>query len=181
MRVLFGVVAALVLSAASATADDLGSHVRISDGNLRALKDQGAVRSETFRDLLVRLDTTSVLVFVDCEWFLPSGVAAHTAFMTVVDGLRYVRVAISCSLPPRLRLPMLAHELQHALEIGENPAVTDVDSMESYYESAGFEDYYQHIDRSFETSAAIAVQRRVEQELTGKPTKDDRTLPEPQP
>ena len=37
---------------------------------------------------------------------------------------------------------MLAHELQHALEIGENPAVTDVDSMESYYEGAGFQDQF---------------------------------------
>ena len=181
MRVSFVVVAALALSVASVSAADLGSHIRISDANLRELKDQGAVRSETFRELLVRLEATSVLVFVDCEWFMPSGVGGHTAFMTVVDGLRYVRVAIGCSLSARLRLIMLAHELQHALEIGENPAVTDVDSMESYYESAGFQDRYQRIDRSFETEAAIAVQRRVEQELSGKPMKDDRTQPEPQP
>jgi hypothetical protein len=105
-RALFGVIAAMALNVASVAAADIGSHVRISDGDLRALTDHGTTRSETLRALLVRLDTTSVLVFVDGDWFLPSGVAGHTALITVVEEVRYVRVVIGCSLPLRQRLPI---------------------------------------------------------------------------
>jgi hypothetical protein len=170
--VLRGVVVGVALSVASVAGVDIGSHVRISDGDLRVQTSRSAARSETLRSLLQQLDTTSVLVFVDCDWFLPSGVAGQTTFISALNGLRYVRVAIGCSLPLRQRLPILAHELQHALEIGENPAVTDVESMESYYEGAGFETYPRMPHRWFETDAAINVQRKVEQELDGRSLSD---------
>ena len=95
-RVVCGAAIAVGMASSvpSSFAADRGSNVRISDGELRALKDHGVARSETFRTLLARLDTASVLVFVDCDWFLPSGVGGHLALLTAVEGVRYVRVAI---------------------------------------------------------------------------------------
>ena len=70
-----------------------------------------------------------------------------------------------CSLTNRWQVSLLAHELQHALEIGRRPEVHNVDAMELLYESIGFPTVRDGSNRHFETEAAIAVQRAVNEEL----------------
>jgi hypothetical protein len=78
---------------------------------------------------------------------------------------RYVHINIRCWMSPRKRLAFLAHELQHALEIAESPGVVDADTMEAFYETVGFQTYTDGTHREFETKAALAVQRLVEEEV----------------
>ena len=130
--------------------------------------------SETFRTLVARLDGAPIQVFANCDSQLPEGLSGRLRFVSSVGGVRYVQVAVRCSLPPRRQLSFLAHELQHAVEIADNVEIADADSMESYYADVGFET---HVDnshhRSFETDAALSVQRRVERELKDKPTREE--------
>jgi len=89
-------------------------------------------------------------------------------FVTSVHGMRYVRVDIDCTLSPRRQIALLAHELQHALEIGERTDIHDAEGMELLYEEIGFQSFENGSHRSYETDAAKAIQRAVEDELGGR-------------
>jgi hypothetical protein len=88
-------------------------------------------------------------------------------FVTSVNDVRYVRVDINVTLAPRRQVALLAHELQHALEIAGRPEITDVEAMESVFEDIGFQSFEDGQHRSYETDAALEVQETVEQELGG--------------
>jgi hypothetical protein len=122
----------------------------------------GIARSKTFRWLVDQLDAAPIEVFAKCDSFMPDVLAGRLNFISSVSGVRYVQVAIRCTLTPRRQLSFLAHELQNVLEIASNPDIADADSMESYYSATGFQTHIDGIDqRSFETDAAISIQRRV--------------------
>jgi hypothetical protein len=82
-----------------------------------------------------------------------------------VGDTRLLRIAVDCSLTNRWQVSLLAHELQHALEIGRHRQVMDIVAMESLYESIGFPTSRDGTTRHFETEAAIVVQRAVNDEL----------------
>ena len=93
-------------------------HIRILDQELKALFEHGLEQSPTLRALVAEIEATPVLVFAECHFHLPSGVAGRLNFVTSVKGIRYVRVAVDCTLIPRWQVSLLAHEIQHALEVG---------------------------------------------------------------
>ena len=140
-------------------------HLRVLDSVLRSTFDHGIAQSPTLRELVAKIDRTSVLVFVDCEMHMPERIGAQLNFVTSVNGMRYVRVTIGCALAPRRQVALLAHELQHALEIGERPDITDVDTMESFYDGIGFQSFENGSHKGFETDAALAIQHTVEAEM----------------
>ena len=140
-------------------------HIRILDQGLKTLFEQGLEQSPTLRALVAELEATRVLVFAECHFHLPSGVAGRLNFVTSVKGIRYVRVAVDCWLTQRWQVSLLAHEIQHALEIGRHAEVVDVDAMESLYEGIGFATDRDGPARHFETDAAKAVQRAVLDEM----------------
>ena|SRR5688572_27971511 len=139
--------------------------LRVLDSILRSTFEHGIAQSPTLRELVAKIDLTSVLVFVDCELQMPERIGAQLNFVTTVNGVRYVRVTIGCALAPRRQVALLAHELQHALEIGERPDITDVDTMESFYDGTGFQSFENGTHKGFETDAALAIQQRVEEEM----------------
>jgi hypothetical protein len=159
------VLAALLLAAAPGAAADHDSHIRISDHGLKALVELGTVRSETFRELVAALESAPVLVFVECDLRLPPRLSARLSFVTSVATMRYVRVDIACAVPSRRQVPLLAHEFQHALEIGLASDITDLDSMEEHYESIGFQIYGDKAHKAFETDAALRVEQQVKDEF----------------
>jgi len=144
-----------------------GTHVRLFDPNLKLLLERGSVQSPTLRALIREVEATPILVFAECAVRLPSGVGARLNFVTTVRDVRYVRVGVDCSLTQRWQIALLAHEMQHALEVGQHPDVVDVEDMESLYEDIGFRTPRDGTLRHFESNAAIAVQRAVDHELGG--------------
>jgi hypothetical protein len=157
----------LTLVVPHAAAAQTAPHMRVLDRDLKALLERGVTQSPTLNALVAEIEATPLLVFVECGIRLPSGVGARTNFVTSVGETRLVRVAVDCSLTHRWQVSLLAHEIQHALEIGRRPEVLDVDAMESLYESIGFPTVRDGSTRHFETEAAIAVQRAVNEELGG--------------
>jgi hypothetical protein len=65
----------------------------------------------------------------------------------------------------------MAHELQHALEIGQRTDILDAEGMESLYEEIGFQSSDNGYHKSYETEAAKAVQRAVDNELGMRPAR----------
>jgi hypothetical protein len=173
-RAIAAAVLALACGVMPALAAERVTHVHVGDRELSALLDRGMAASETLRTIVERLDGAPIQVFANCDAQLPEGLSGRLRFLSSVGGVRYVQVTVRCSLPPGRQLSFLAHELQHAVEIADNVEIADADSMESYYADVGFET---HVDnshhRSFETDAAISVQRRVERELKNKSSRED--------
>ncbi len=167
------ITALLLTGAGTASADGASPHIRIRDRILRSLLDHGLAHSSTLNTLVAQIEESDVLVFVDCNLFLPSGVAARLTLVTSVGTMRYVRVEVRCSLQPRLQLAMLAHEFQHAVEVADTPAITDNDSMANFYEGIGFQTFTDGTHKAFETAAAIAMQKRVDEEVWGRPRTGD--------
>jgi hypothetical protein len=143
-------------------------HLRVFDRDLKALLERGMTQSPTLNKLVAEVEAMPLLVFVECSFRLPSGVGARTNFVTSVGDTRFLRVGVDCGLTQRWQVSLLAHEIQHALEIGRHRQVMDVDAMESLYENIGFPTIRDGSTRHFETDAAIAVQRAVHEELAGR-------------
>jgi len=161
-------VAALVLPALSvrpATAAEDVSDIRIRDRVLRSLVDVGTERSETFRGLVSAVEAAPLRVYVECDPQMPHSLSARLGFVSTVGSIRFVRVELSCTLPSRTQVSLLAHEFQHALEIGLTPDITDADSMEAHYEDVGFQTYRHGTHKGFETTAALSAGQRVSEEL----------------
>jgi hypothetical protein len=143
-------------------------HLRILDGPLKSLFEHGLIQSPTLRELADKVEAAPILVFVEGDIRMSERLGARLQFVTSVDGVRYVRVDINCTLAPRRQIALLAHELQHALEIAERPDIVDIEAMESMYEDIGFQSFENGRHRSFETRAAIDVQEIVDRELGGR-------------
>ena len=142
--------------------------VRVLDAHLKSLFDHGLTQSPTLRTLVDKVEASSILVFVDGDMRMPERFGAQTKFVTSVNDVRYVRVDINVMLAPRRQIALLAHELQHALEIADRPEIQDVEAMELFYEDAGFQSFDDGRHRGFETDAALEMQEAVERELGGR-------------
>lgn len=155
----------LVLLTPQISSAQTAPRIRVLDPVMRELFEQGVAQSPTLRGLAETVQAGSILVFVECDIRLPAHLGARLTFVTSVNALRYVHVAIECTLPARRQVALLAHELQHAIEIGGRRDIVDIEAMESLYEDIGFQSFEHGRHKRFETSAAIAAEDAVTSEL----------------
>jgi hypothetical protein len=153
----------LVMMLGCSTADATHPRVRPDDPDVRALIQEGLRRSATFRSLVTVLDNTDVTVFVRSEairgglgGYLPHRVFAH-------DAGRYVTVIITSNGSRNRRIAVLAHELRHALEIAQFPAVGRSESVQDLYARIGFRRH--HARDAYETMDAVQAGDAVQAEL----------------
>lgn len=137
--------------------------IRTESTDVRSLIDRTVARSPTVRELIARLGCTDVIVYVELT-SSPGIPTARTKLVASVARARFVRIGINSAAGDRDRQALLAHELQHALEIAEHAEVRDDDGVRRLYrligESAGGD--------SYETDAARAVEWNVRSELRTK-------------
>jgi hypothetical protein len=167
------ILVALADGRAPATAADLpvdlvthDEHVRTTDRQLRASLDDGIAHSETFRGLVARLDASDVVVFLVYDRNPSTAMASHISFVSAAGGRRYLTIGLLTRLPRVRQVAILAHELQHAVEIAGAPAVVDAASMAQFYADLK---YGGIVDASrlhrFESRAAIDTEQRVAREM----------------
>jgi hypothetical protein len=168
--VLLPLLLGLSLSSGSAFADPDAPYprVRAAAPLMRSIIADTTARSATVRELLARIASTDVIVYVEltASALVPT---ARTKLVTSAGGVRFLRIGINASTPFRDVAPMLAHELQHAVEIAEAPEVTDDDGLRRLYGRigrAGGRD-------QFETDAARDVEWIVRGELARSRTQSD--------
>jgi hypothetical protein len=109
-------------------------HVRSSETKINALIDAGLARSSTFRRLVETLDRSDVIVYVDPKLTRGAlgGYFPHNVI--VAGGVRYVHIAIEMHGAERHVVSLLAHELQHAVEVATDPLVRDSESADKLFE-----------------------------------------------
>lgn len=134
-------------------------HVRAA-ANAATLLDEAAARSAVVRDLIGRLAATDVIVYVEVTPS-PQIALARTKLVTATATARFLRIGLKITVPPYDVTPLIAHELQHAVEIAEHAEVRDEGAVRRLFSSIG----YQHGIDSYETQEAKDVERTVREEL----------------
>lgn len=139
------------------------SRIRAQSIEVRALIDSTLAHSPTARALVARLAATDAIVYVEVT-ASPQIPTARTKLVTSVERARFMRISINMAMSQRERGGLLAHELQHALEIAEHAEVRDDNDVRRLYRRIG----HAAGGDSFETDAARAVEWTVRAELRTK-------------
>jgi uncharacterized membrane protein len=146
----------------------LGPRVRSSHAYLRAMIDEAGLRSPVFRSLVAAVEATDGIVYVE-HGACTHGVRACLALeVTAAGEYRILRVFVDARQPDWDVMASIGHELRHAIEVLENPALVDDASIYLLYAQNR-----EGKDRPFETRAAIeagdAVRHDVSSFAKGRP------------
>jgi hypothetical protein len=124
----------MIMLAVGLTAQDPSPHhVRSSEPKILSLLDAGQLRSETFRRLIDTLDRSDVIVYVHRK-ITREGLRGLLANDVVLAGeYRVLHIGIEMRGAQRGLVPLLAHELQHAIEVAGDPNARDASSVERLF------------------------------------------------
>jgi hypothetical protein len=151
------------LAAASPSAVE-HSHLRPQDDRLKQLLRQGVSRSPTLRALADRIETSNVIVYVAINPLMKSNLSGMLTWMTRAGDFRYLRASINPDLTPDQMIATIAHELQHAVEVIEDDAVSDENTLVALYRRIG-QQHGNSTPSRWETSAAQQAGYQVRKEL----------------
>lgn len=143
-------------------ASDVLARIRPTGPHAAATLERGLRFCPTVRALVEQLERSDLIVYVICERRPPGRSDASIQLVHATTEFRFVQIAIDIELALPQRLALLAHELQHALEVAGNPGIRDRASFLQYYEQIGV----RHLDpKALDTEAARQTGERVRQEL----------------
>lgn len=164
LTLLFLLVATPSLSmAAESIPDSPRRPIRSTDRRLRTLLERGVRTSPTLRALVARLHASDVVVYLQCDG--PSAPDGRLTFLSSAGGLRYVVVRMA-RFPRAQQIAMMAHELQHAAEIADIPAIVDGASLAREYRRIGYvSPWKMQPGISFDTDAAVRTGEQVLREI----------------
>jgi len=157
----------MVLSAILTAQDPSTSHVRATEPMIRTLIEEGMTRSATFRRLVETLDQSDVIVYIDPKITRETlgGYLSHDVLSA--GGRRYLHIAVVLRAGDIRLVSLIAHELQHAVEVSQDANARDAKSVAQMFgrlastRGCGISDCE-------ETEAALDVQEAVDAELKSK-------------
>ena len=126
----------------------------------------GVRKSPTFRALVEELERADVVVYVYTTPYLSERVSGGLSFVGVSATFRFVKIALDLDLTPDQTVYILAHELQHALEIARAPHVRTQSDFDALYRHVGIGGALAH---TFETAEARLTGQQVRRELRAEP------------
>ena len=159
-RGLVGIALMTIVTTAGRIVNAQTSTVRPEGSAIRALIDRGIERSATFRDLNTALDNTDVTVYVR---FSPCSGGVPACLLWAAAGTDVRRLLIKIDRfgrSPDELTALLAHELQHAIEVAADAEIKDLASFQNSFVSRG----WKHA-AGLETGEAGKIAKRVAAEL----------------
>jgi hypothetical protein len=145
-------------------------HVRSSEPWILALINAGLARSATFRQLVDTLNESDAIVYIETQATRESRQVHRESLDAylihhVVDqgGHRYLRIGLGARGAEKRLISILAHELQHAVEIARAPEVRDDRKLQDFFSRASLS--FNCAGMCYETQDAKDIQRRVSEEL----------------
>lgn len=169
-RVVAGIVSVVALVSPGVHAEAngphasvMGSHVRGATPAIARLVEHGIRRSPTFAALVAALNRSDVIVYIDITPQLPAGIDGRLAFATSAGGVRYLHAQVAVGLGRDRTIAVAGHELQHALEVADDPRVRDRDGLAVLYAVIGIPGARRD---TYDTAAAQQAGRRVRSELS---------------
>lgn len=122
--------------------------------------------SATFRSLVERIEQSDVIVYLTCHRFDGGSLSGRTALAIAHPGVRYLRVQVVCQQSEQMLVAIVAHELQHAVEIASSAWVVDEHTFRRLFSAIGSRSCWSLGREQFETMAAIAIGDRVRREYS---------------
>jgi hypothetical protein len=157
------VLAAVTVAGGGDLKAQAASAVRPEDRALEVLIANGVERSATFRDLVTRLDTTDVVIYVRFSR-CAGGVPACLLWASSSPGARRLVIKVDRFGGSEDSITaLLAHEFQHACEVAASPEITDLASFQKAFEARGWKGSH-----GFETQQAKDINRKVLTELAAQ-------------
>jgi hypothetical protein len=156
-------VAMTVLSAVLAVQDRPAHHVRSDDQKVRMLFDAGMSKSTMFRSLVDALDRSDVIVYIVPKTIRESLGGYVYSTVTIAGPYRLLRVALDTRGAECRLVSLLAHELQHAVEVSEEPTARGGQDVEALFERLSIK--FGCNSNCYETQAAIDVELVVREQL----------------
>jgi hypothetical protein len=114
-----------------------GPRVRPDDRRSAALLVQGLRLSPTIRQLVAQLEERQVVVYIQIEKRLKGRLAGSLTWIAGTPHIRYVRVSINPDVRGAVAVAVLGHELQHAIEVANEPSIVDNKSLNAFYREHG--------------------------------------------
>jgi len=142
-------------------------HVRAQDPMLAHLLAAGYHSSPTLQHIIDRLERFDVIVHVVAGPFQWRRGAGAMQFVTHAGGIRYLRITLSGQMSSSATIGLLAHELQHALEVALEPSVVDTVTLAALYRRIGDERGTGRQAVRYDTEGARETGRYVLLELRG--------------
>jgi len=139
--------------------------IRAESPILKAAMTTAFERSPTFRALVDRIDRSDVVVYLTCASFQSYTLRGRTLLVSADTRIRYLRVQILCSQLDLDLTLIIAHELQHVVEVASAPSVVDDRSFGELFSRIGFRKCHTQASDQFETVAAMETGRRVYKEF----------------
>jgi hypothetical protein len=143
-------------------------HIRTVEPRLKFVISQGVQASTTFRALVAQLEQSDVVVYLEYERCVrrdATSLAGRLTFVSAAGGFRYVRVRVRSFASLNQEIAIVAHELQHAVEVADRPAIVDAASMLHEYSRFGRMTGITASGPTFDTRTAIDVGFQVQREL----------------
>jgi hypothetical protein len=151
-----------VMAAAASLLEAPDRRVRTTDSRLADLLGRGVRRSRTFAELVLALNGTDVIVYIEAASHLPSRIAGRLLLLPLAGNQRYLRIQVRQDSTPEDLIALIGHELRHALEVAAVPGVRSQEALVELYERIGTSAPGAH---SYDTVAAQNTGRRVRSEL----------------
>jgi hypothetical protein len=139
-------------------------HVRAVDRAMSSVLAEGMRRSGTFAHLVLALDKSDVIVYIESGRQMPSTIVGRLLLAAGPEGHRYLRIQVTGHPRSNDIIALVGHELRHALEVAESPEVRDEASLIALYERIGHPSTGPH---HYDTVAAQDTGRQVKAELIG--------------
>jgi len=149
-----------------------GSVVRPTTSTLDEAVQQGRRRSQTFRALLDQLERSDLIVYLGVGLCPAPQSVACLSIVGANNANRFVKITfvmqahgdrtILAAFTDHL-IEQLGHELQHAMEVADDPTIVDAPTLEMAYQRWGFR--ADQKTSTYESAQAIHVGRTVLSEL----------------
>ena len=139
--------------------------VRSTDRRLAKMIELGARRSATFAGLLAAIECTDVIVYIEPAKEMPSKLDGRLLLLPISNNQRYLRIQIRAGLSKDETVPLIGHELQHALEVARSPDIVSAATMAAAYERFGFARNRGRDRVDFDSVAAIETGVTIAREL----------------
>ena len=133
--------------------------VRSENADIAAIIRGASEQSATFRRLIETIDRTDGLVYVQDGKCKHSVRACLMLSVKVAGPFRLLRVVVDARKTDCQLMGLIGHELQHAVEVLEDPHVTDATTAYTFFERTGPTG-----SERFETQAALNTGYRVSDE-----------------
>jgi hypothetical protein len=144
------------------------ARVRPMQPLVEKLVETGMDRSASFRRLIRQIEASDVIVYVEARRDLRAGVGASMRFLATSASDRFVKIHLDANHNLKVLVALLGHELQHVVEVAQNPSIRSADDLRAFYKETGVRTG----PDSFDSEAARQMGYVVREELLGRPTSD---------